>query len=91
MLIHFDLLDLEVHHLHDHGSGGLQESVVNSGIPQAQSSWGAMDSAKETVAVATEVLPGVNGTSCSLYPACVDVGIKDSVASEFWEFFWGGW
>mmetsp|Transcript_35813 Transcript_35813/g.58631 ORF Transcript_35813/g.58631 Transcript_35813/m.58631 type:complete len:280 (-) Transcript_35813:47-886(-) len=57
---------------------GLQESVVNSGIQQAQSSWGAMDSAKENVAnVATEVLPGVNGTSCSLYPACVDVGIKE--------------
>ncbi|CAL1140309.1 unnamed protein product [Cladocopium goreaui] len=57
---------------------GLQESVVNSGIQQAQSSWGAMDSAKENVAnVATEVLAGVNGTSCSLYPACVDVGIKE--------------
>jgi len=42
-----------------------------------------MDSAKENVAnVATEVLAGVNGTSCSLYPACVDVGIKDSVATS---------
>mmetsp|Transcript_17600 Transcript_17600/g.20803 ORF Transcript_17600/g.20803 Transcript_17600/m.20803 type:complete len:262 (+) Transcript_17600:55-840(+) len=32
---------------------------------------------KPSVAASEAPAPGVNGTSCSLYPACVDVGIKE--------------
>lgn len=53
--------------------------MVEAGIPQAQSTWDKDGDAKAeaATAVAVEVTPGVNGTSCGLYPACVAVGIKD--------------
>lgn len=54
-------------------------NVVEAGIPQAQSTWDKDGDAKAeaATAVAVEVTPGVNGTSCGLYPACVAVGIKE--------------
>ena len=57
--------------------------MVEAGIPQAQSTWDKDGDAKAEVASAATavavvpVTPGVNGTSCGLYPACVAVGIKD--------------
>eukprot|EP00435_Cladocopium_sp_Y103_P024158 s1164_g5.t3 len=56
-------------------SSGLQQFFVHSGIKQAESNWGAADDAQKTAVAA--VTPGINGTTCSAYPACVDVGIKD--------------
>lgn len=42
-------------------------SDVESGVQQAESTWGAgVDAKNEVVAPA----PGVNGTTCSAYPAC---------------------
>ena len=43
---------------------------------QAESNWAADDDTPKTAVAA--VSPGVNGTTCSAYPACVDVGIKDA-------------
>ena len=64
----------------DSASSGLQQAAdtVTSGIQQAQSAWGSAADATESVA--KEVVPpapGINGTSCSKYPACVAVGISD--------------
>ena len=42
---------------------------------QAESNWAADDDTPKT---AMAVSAGVNGTTCSAYPACVDVGIKDA-------------
>ena len=65
------------------GDSGLQPvtDIVAAGVEQAQSTWGAATDAVDTVeSAAKEVIPpspGVNGTSCSMYPACVAVGIAD--------------
>ncbi|CAL1140307.1 unnamed protein product [Cladocopium goreaui] len=56
-------------------TSGLQQSLVHSGIKQAESNWAADDDTPKTAVAA--VSPGVNGTTCSAYPACVDVGIKE--------------
>ena len=50
------------------------EETASSGVQTAESTWGAGESAaKEVIPPA----PGVNGTSCSMYPACVAVGIVE--------------
>lgn len=61
----------------DPSTGLPATDVVSSGIPQAESAWASSDS-KDTSDVTAVVPPaGVNGTSCSKYPACVDVGITE--------------
>ena len=49
-------------------------AVASAGVDQAESAWGASADVKKVVAT---VSAGVNGTMCSAYPACVDVGIKE--------------
>lgn len=52
---------------------------------QAESAWAAGDDDKsKTEAEVAAVSPGVNGTMCSAYPACVDVGIKELRAEKCW-------
>ncbi|CAK9010895.1 APPLE domain-containing protein [Durusdinium trenchii] len=46
--------------------------TASSEAQQGESTWGAGESAVKEV-----VPPGINGTSCSKYPACVAVGISD--------------
>lgn len=62
--------------------------MVEAGIPQAQSTWDKDGEVAEASSVAVEVTPGVNGTSCGLYPACVAVGIKDGFGRLK---MWVGW
>ena len=49
---------------------------------KAESAWGASADVKKVVAT---VSAGVNGTMCSAYPACVDVGIKDRELADVWK------
>eukprot|EP00438_Fugacium_kawagutii_P035665 Skav205022 [mRNA] locus=scaffold1026:292214:296509:- [translate_table: standard] len=56
-------------------------------IAEAESAWAAGDDDKsKTEAEVVAVSPGVNGTMCSAYPACVDVGIKErsQLRAERW-------